>query len=67
MVHKDEPNGKDHMHAMFAPCKDGKFNAKAILTQKELSTFHDYLNSYFRGLGYEVDFHADDYEERKKK
>lgn len=67
MVHMDEPNGKRHMHAMFAPCKDGQFNAKAILTKKKLSEFHDYLNKYFKGLVYEVDFHADDYEERKKR
>lgn len=67
IVHRDEPNSRTHIHCMIAPIKDKKFNAKAILTKQELSEFHDYLNSYFHALGYEINFHADDYEKRKSR
>lgn len=67
IVHRDEPNSRTHIHCMIAPVQNGKFNAKAILTKQELSEFHDYLNNYFRTLGYEINFHADDYEKRKSR
>lgn len=64
-VHTDEPFGRIHEHIMFAPIKDGQFNCKAIINKNDLQTIHDDINEHFKQLGYNVDFHADDYEERK--
>lgn len=67
-VHLDEPNSKAHIHIMVAPCIDGKFNAKAILTKSHLEQMHDFMNDHFKAVGYEgVEFHAPDYQQRKER
>lgn len=66
-VHLDEPNSKAHIHIMVAPCIEGKFNAKKILTKSHLEEMHDYMNGHFKAVGYEAEFHAPDYAERKER
>lgn len=43
-VHMDETT--PHMHFAFMPVRDGKFNAKSIMTRQDLRTLHDDMESY---------------------
>lgn len=43
-VHMDETT--PHMHFAWLPVKDGKFNANAIMTRRDLSTLHTDLENY---------------------
>jgi len=43
-VHMDETT--PHMHFAFMPVRDGRFNAKSIITRQDLRTLHDDMESH---------------------
>lgn len=64
-VHMDETT--PHAHFVFCPIKDGKFNAKAILTREELQGMHLWMEEELeKELGFKVELIKDETRERKE-
>jgi len=64
-VHLDETT--PHMHYIFCPILDGKFNAKAILTKQELTEMHLWFEKQLETeMGFHIDLIKDETRERKE-
>lgn len=64
-VHLDETT--PHMHYIFCPILDGKFNAKAILTKQELTEMHLWFEKQLENeMGFHIDLIKDETRERKE-
>ena len=58
-VHMDEAT--PHMHFLFCPIQDGRFNAKKVVNRTDLSTLHwDMQQHLSQSLGFEVDIMRDE-------
>lgn len=63
-VHLDETT--PHMHFIFCPILEGKFNAKAILTKAELQDMHLWMEGELeKEFGYHISLIKDETRERK--
>lgn len=64
-VHKDETT--PHMHFLWCPIKDGKFNAKEILTKQELENMHLWFEKELeKSFGYHVAIMKDETRQREE-
>lgn len=66
-VHVDEP-GRDHMHALVVPEREGKLQASKVMNRRDLQTFHQDLSRTIEremGCAYSVQVERGDAAEKR--